>query len=241
MSGKVKLTWKSLALPTSLALLLAFGSATAARADHACWIDLTIPTWTCSYPVSVNAFGGNQAMLVARLSGYTTMVVRVDSCNPTGFSVNIGDSPSNDGGGGDKAHTRHDAEVQLSGSDFSAFRSEYNPGEVHRAVGVVQGGCTIQQFLIREDYAEFDPNINAVGDPLIQVPHWALFDLPPSYGEYDAEDPNGMQLETLFIGLNRVVDMSVFPRTGTGVRRACVYLSTAFYPNPASVTAACGF
>lgn len=237
----VQLSRKPLSFSLALASLFVVGGATAAKADHACGIDLTVPTWTCTYPVSVNAFGGNQALLVARLSGYTTMVVRVDACNPTGFSVNIGDSPTNDGGGGDKGSTQHDAEVQINGLDFSAFKSDYNSGEQYRGVGAAPSGCSVQQFLLRNDYAEFDPNVNLAGDYVHQVPHWALFDFP-FYDEYDAEDPNGYQAEVIFIGLNRVVDLNMFPsRTGTGVRRACVYLSTAFYPNLSNVTAACGF
>ena len=43
---------------------------------------------------------------------------------PTGHSVNIGDSPTNDGHGGDAFSTLFDAELMLQGDDLTAFGSE---------------------------------------------------------------------------------------------------------------------
>lgn len=46
---------------------------------------------------------------------------------PAGFSVNIGDSPTNDGYGGDDWSTRFDAELHIHGRDLTAFGAE-RPG-----------------------------------------------------------------------------------------------------------------
>jgi hypothetical protein len=46
---------------------------------------------------------------------------------PRGFSVNIGDSPTNDGYGGDEWSTRFDAELEIVRRDLTAFGSE-RPG-----------------------------------------------------------------------------------------------------------------
>ena len=46
---------------------------------------------------------------------------------PSGFSVNIGDSPTNDGQGGDDWTTRFDAEIDVLYRDLTAFGSE-RPG-----------------------------------------------------------------------------------------------------------------
>jgi hypothetical protein len=46
---------------------------------------------------------------------------------PTGYTINVGDSPTNDGHGGDAWSTRFDAELMLLNRDLTAFGSE-EPG-----------------------------------------------------------------------------------------------------------------
>jgi hypothetical protein len=222
----------------TFAVLLAFTLLGTARADDACFINVAGNTASCP----TNPFvwvNGNRAIAPVDVNGYASVILRVYTCNPSGYSVHIGDSPSSNGGGGDSGSTQHDAELQLLDSTLSVFRSDYFQGEEARRLSATSSGCVTQQYLIRNDYAEFDPNVNVAGDFITQVPQYALFDFIP-YDEYDAEDPNGNYAHQIYIGLNRVYYLWPTDRIGSGVQYACIYRSTSFYPNLATVTSACG-
>jgi len=47
------------------------------------------------------------------MTGRSTLGMSITLCNPTNWVVNLGDSPSNDGGGGDATQFSNDAEIQI--------------------------------------------------------------------------------------------------------------------------------
>lgn len=169
--------------------------------------------------------------------------VLVNVCNPTGWTVNVGDSPSNNGGGGDGATTRHDAEAELNGSTLNVFYSDIGGTGLHSQLtgAVATSGCSSQQWTVIQDGLSYDDDGNTADAPratasgsLAAGTH--LFDFPP-YNEADSEDSSSLDADKLYLGLNRTIGSSI--RTGTGVNRACIFLSTAVSPSPSVIAAAC--
>src|SRR5687768_10590506 len=61
-------------------------------------------TLTCSGDVgetAIQALAGERARLVVDMTNATELRVAFELCDPDGYVLNIGDSPSNNGGGGD--------------------------------------------------------------------------------------------------------------------------------------------
>lgn len=236
---------------SALTLLLTPGFAAAQDEDlekalsggnYSCVIN-TSGVDNCDYfNVSVGYTGGSTRTAVLDLNAsflWTTAIVRVETCNATGWSFHLGDSPSNNGGGGDGAQTRHDAEVQAFNTTLTAYRSDFNIGAECSAVGPTNPtGCVIQQYLVRNDFLQFDPNVNTFGDPITTCSDVYLFDFP-AYDEADNEDPAGNYADFLYLGLNRTYGSAA--RSGSGITKACVFLSTSATPAAATIAAECGF
>jgi hypothetical protein len=179
-----------------------------------------------------------------RLQVWKTFVLRVEVCDGNDWIVHIGDSPSNNGGGGDAGDTDHDAEVQLFDRTVTLFRSGVGaPAALTPCQFEVPAatGCVVQDWIVREDELVFDSNAHA-SNPLAfcAVPY--LFEFPP-YDEADGEDPGGWWSASLFVGLNRVYDATSYAanRYGTGVTQACLFLSSSTAPSSSEVDQACGF
>lgn len=169
--------------------------------------------------------------------------VLVDVCNPTGWTVNVGDSPSNNGGGGDGSSTRHDAEAEMNGSTLSVFYSDIGGTGLHTQLtgAVATSGCSTQQWTVIQDGLSYDDDGNTadaarVGARGSLAAGTHLFDFPP-YNEADSEDSSGADADDLYLALNRTVGSA--SRSGTGVNRACIFLSTSVSPTPATIAAAC--
>jgi hypothetical protein len=172
---------------------------------------------------------------------WNAVIVRVEICNGGGYTVNIGDSSTNNGHGGDAGSTRHDAEIHSKGTTLYAYRSDIGgSGELLRVSGpdVLPVPCAAQQWTVAEDHFSFDPEVSvpynetAMNDP-------ALFDFP-HYDEADSEDPSHLEENTLFVSLNRVISWHP-SRTGKGVQRACFHLSSGAAPTLNDVEQRCGF
>jgi hypothetical protein len=160
------------------------------------------------------------------------MAVRVYSCDPSGWSFHIGDSSTNDGGGGDALSTQHDAELQVNGSTITVFGSEFitqhsSVASVTSTYGV-PSGCSIQEYRIYNHYVWVDPSVSVSGNESSWFHYFFDF---PRYDEADSEDTGYCDGNTtyhceerkLYIGLNRTYgDAS---RSGSGVVAACVFLS----------------
>jgi len=230
---------KALQTTPRLALLLVLllflvPRAGSAQGTYSCTLDTGGGSTCDGFNVIANNTGGSTRTAVVNLTGsffWKYMAVRVYSCNPSGWSFHIGDSSTNNGGGGDSFTTQHDAELQVNGSTISVFPSEFASfGSVTSAYSV-PSGCTIQEYRIYNHYVYVDPNVSVASNESAWLHYF--FDFPPyDPGDGDTEDTGycdgnfsyHCQERKLYIGLNRTYgDAS---RSGSGVLSACVFLSS---------------
>ena len=171
---------------------------------------------------------------------WNTFVLRVETCDPQGWTVHIGDSPTNNGGGGDAGSSNHDAEAQSRDNILSVFESDLGTGaETCRFTGPVSPtGCIVQQYFVQNDFFEFDPAVSLPFNPLSICGNGDIFDFNP-YDEADAEDPSGLYEDKLYVGLNQTYGSA--SRNGSGIKRACFFLATSTNPTDAQIGAVCGF
>lgn len=209
---------------------------------YSCNVTVTGGTYTnCSNPVTVINSGTNRRVLNIDLNqgfNWRTVIVRYRVCNASGWTWNVGDSPTNNGYGGDAFDTEHDAEAQALNGTLSVYKSDIGGSSLScQFVGPSNpSGCVTQQITVQEDLLKFDSNTN-LSIPIDTCGGAFLFDFPP-YDEADSEDPSGLYADNLYVGLNQVVDGG---RVGTGVQRACVFLSTSTNPSTSTVNSECRF
>ena len=171
---------------------------------------------------------------------WQTFVLRVETCDPQGWTVHIGDSPTNNGYGGDGGSTSHDAEAQALNNVLSVYESDIGTSSLTcNFTGPANpSGCIVQQYVVQNDYFEYDPAVVVPGNPLSICGNGDIFDVNP-YDEADAEDPTGLFEDKLYVGLNQTYGSS--SRNGTGIQRACFYLSTSLNPSNSQIGSLCGF
>jgi hypothetical protein len=97
-----------------------------------CTINVTGGTHNCSgVPgISVQSLSGGRLLLKLTFTpgqGQTANLAVTYNAAPTGFTVNIGDSSTNDGGGGDGATQSNDAEMMIQGQQLSVFGRDGTP------------------------------------------------------------------------------------------------------------------
>ncbi|HEX9944130.1 MAG TPA: hypothetical protein VGG03_19125 [Thermoanaerobaculia bacterium] len=196
----------------------------------------------CSGAVTIGSISGNQRVATIDLNhtvNWASLSVLTQVCSPSGWTINIGDSPTNNGGGGDGASTNHDAETQILDRVPSVFPSDYlaSPRPLCQ-FPAISTGCSVQEWFLYSDGTSlsFDPEISFGGNEGF-CSNSALFDFP-FYRQSDGEDPNQTWADKLFVGLNRTVGTAT--RSGTGVQRACFVLSTGI-PSQSQVRSLCGF
>ena len=181
-------------------------------------IDLNTNTYTNILPgVSfIIPPGGGKTVLKINTSNSETVCFDVQYDNvPTGWTVNIGDSITNDGWNGDAGTQANDAELQINGSQFDLYGNDYSPSPGARWLKSVpylaQKGETIR-FIVRNGYAEWDDKNGAKGQ--ISSPY--LYALN---GQPDSEGPVNYDI---FAAFNRVIANS--SRAGTGVAKVTITL-----------------
>jgi hypothetical protein len=157
------------------------------------------------------AAGWKQAALrIAIPAGCTqaNVVVEYEGL-PAGWTVNLGDSPTDNGFAGDSGTTEHDAELWV----------------LNEILAVADGGAAPDNPLVRADLALTDGALKLVvkdqfvswGNPYgyVQMPATKnLFAIP------DTSVPAADQ-RAVYLGLNRVI-FGPADRTGCGARRALV-------------------
>ena len=168
---------------------------------------------------------------------WQSFVLRVETCDPSGWTVHIGDSITNNGYGGDSQSTQHDAEVQNFDGVVSSYSSDFGASNLAHQFANPVSGCVVQQYYVANDWFVFDPDAATSGD-LLYAYNPLSFDFP-AYDEADLEDPMGLLEDRLYVGINKTFNAG--SRTGTGVQKACFYLSTSFFVDEAAVAAECGF
>jgi hypothetical protein len=197
--------------------------------------------------VTVTVNSGNQRVVQIDLNqGFTWHSVNLiaDFCTPSGWTLNIGDSPTNNGGGGDSGTTAHDSEVELNGTTLGVYYSDVGGNGPHSTLrnAVSSGGCFTTQWTVIEDAFSFDDDGNTADAPRFAASGrlgtpTSLFDFP-GYNESDPQDTSGIWADDLFVGLNRSIGTST--RSGSGLDEVCFFLSTSATPSAATIDAACG-
>jgi hypothetical protein len=152
-------------------------------------------------------------------TGHQELEVEVEVNDPNGYVLDIGDSKTNDGGGGDWQTTAFDAEldvVERVARRFPLFlyASDLNPGEadaIHIAevpAFFVPEGKTVRRLFIRDRIVRLDDDQQWEDGALFRVSS-----LPPA-------PPDAI----VYIGLNRVIDdmaqWYLVSRVGSGVKKA---------------------
>lgn len=128
--------------------------------------------------------------------------------DPTGFTLNLGDSATNNGHGGNAGTGESEAELQILGNVLTLFSRSYGSGLLDRVAGSklqLENGS--YKVCASDQTATFGQPHASAATPNGR----ALYALP------DPFDGNS----DLFIGLNRVIS-GPGTRIGTGLRRAYV-------------------
>jgi|GEM_PF-2912183 len=149
--------------------------------------------------------------------------VRVEVDGPSGYVLDIGDSSSNDGGGGDWSTTSFDAELDVVERGFAQFplllfASDLNPGEASATQL-----ANVSNFFVREDRTVRHLWISDRTVRLDSGQTWehdALFRVSSS--------PPAPPDAFVYVGLNRVIDdMALWyqvRRVGCGVKKVTFWL-----------------
>lgn len=193
------------------ALMLMSSTATRAEGPGFCFIDLLQNTIDNHSPGAISAvFGPAAGKVVIKVTlnkavtGYSRARFHVHyATSPSGITVNIGDSATNDGGGGDAGTQSNDAEMQMSSDTLSVYGKDATPVAVKNILTVknaVTAGQTIA-FEVRNNAFGWD------GHTLVSDNLYALG------SQIDTEGPVNFDVYAAF---NRVISLSS-PRVGTGV------------------------
>ncbi len=137
---------------------------------------------------------------------------------PTGFTLNLGDSPTNNGYGGNSGGPESASEVQIANQRLSLWTDGFSLGP-----GVVDELATADLRLANGSYKVCVSNQHVTfGQPqsTVSTPNYQLlFALPDTNPGVPAADQY-----KVYVGLNRVIDVlggsPSAGRTGTGLRRA---------------------
>ncbi len=130
---------------------------------------------------------------------------------PKGWTINLGDSPENNGFGGDSGGPESEAELQILDETLSVYSSALAPGIIdllaQEDLGLTDGALEI---VVRNQYVSW-------GQPFsfLDTTNAALLFALPDAGAATAEQ------NTFYLGVNRVVS-GPSSRTGCGVNRVLV-------------------
>ena len=226
MSSKVLRMLTHLVCFTAFLMLLTPG-VSLAQATYTCQISTSGGSTCDNWNISVANTGGNTRTAVINLNAsfaWKYLVVRVRSCNAWGWSFHLGDSVSNNGGGGDARDAQHDAELQAYYSTVTVFASDYYSGLNVTAGGPPSSGCATQEYRIYNHYVWVDPDTSFGGNESAWLHYFFDFPFNGRYDETDSEDVDLSELNKIYLGLNRTYADPF--RNGGGAVEACVYLST---------------
>jgi len=129
---------------------------------------------------------------------------------PCGWTVNLGDSATNNGFGGDAGTSPpFNAELQILNENLSVYNGSSNPALVDNlATAHLALTDAALKFVVKDQFVSW-------GNPytFLQTPNNKIL--------YDLTNPSDRDPRTLYLGLNRVI-ASTAGRTGYGARRALV-------------------
>lgn len=209
----------------SMSLGMGWGSSAEASENEStsCTIDLVANTHTCSgigaLRFILSPSGGKTVVtlkLDPRTSGFFQARFDVTyNAEPSGFTVNIGDSATNDGGGGDARTQSNDSELQIFFRQFSLVgNDDSTPSRVLRVLeGFAENGKTIS-FTVSNNHVDWRTAAGATG--AVDSPFIYALD-----GQPDGEGPINYDIYAAF---NRVIGDP--GRSGSGVSRVVITFVT---------------
>jgi hypothetical protein len=138
--------------------------------------------------------------------------LRFETCDPQGLWLNLGDSPSCNGGGGDDTQFSNDAELELRNSSLWLFANDYGRPASKTSKFLTEGagfvasaGCSTRTLI--------------VGDGLLHSAQPAIDVRSPFALRLDpAVDDEGKPDRRWYLGINRSVGSSAPDRSGSGLK-----------------------
>lgn len=146
--------------------------------------------------------------------------------NPTGYSLNIGDSRTNNGWSGDAGTQSHDAELQVQNNSFTVFGSDYMPGSKQLTLPADGDSDPKAQenFFKSGKRTRIRINHNKVSwwfgsESESQA---KVLTSPYLFNLNDSADAEGSSQPEIHIGLNRTIYSA--SRSGSGITTVYIYL-----------------
>ena len=125
-----------------------------ATCAYSCVIDVGQETTDCNVATATVVFDGdNRGRASIDASGFRGVELEIEICDPSDWVFNVGDSISNNGGGGDGGDSSHDSELFIQDTTLSIFASDSsaNTVPVRSENGYVSAtGCTTRVVRIRD-------------------------------------------------------------------------------------------
>jgi hypothetical protein len=177
-------------------------------------------------PADSDGDGFHEAVLKVNLDpswGYTKMRVVLDYAGtPAGFTLNIGDSATNNGGGGDGATQQRDAEMQIEGQTLSVFASDLG-GSPTGATRLAQTSMSLQDSGLKVCVADMFLSYGGAYSDL------DFSSCPPGadllYALAGQPDNEGFVNYDVYVGLNRVIfGAPANGRIGSGLAKVYITL-----------------
>lgn len=230
-------------LALSLLAVPAFAGQTTAN-NYQCTVSAAAGTHDCSGPIVVSGSGSQRTAAINLAGGYVRLDALVDVCNPSDYWMHFGDSPTNDGNGGDYLDTDHDAELHTYGTSLYALGTSNNQTATPEYTDITNNvlpasGCHQVQFTVLESEVRFDDDGNTADTPMYTLLSPRGFESAP-YNETDVEDSDSSDANRWYAGINRVYYLGANPgRTGSGTQKACFVLSKSTNPPAATISDLC--
>jgi hypothetical protein len=161
--------------------------------------------------------------VIVDMNGYSVMKVDLVAVDPSGFVLDIGDSPCVNGGGGDCGANFNDAELDVQADPNGQVSLRMYPSDLIPRIGNSTILATIPEFFAAQGKSEHTIYVKdriVCTDSVSCIEHDALFRI-------NAEDRESHAPDSLwYLGLNRVVeDASIgFERVGSGLRTVTLTL-----------------
>ena len=220
-----KMKWLLVLLLVPLFLANLGLSAMGGQGREVCSIDLTTGENNCRGPVRIenlspSSSGYYQALL--SLHGCGCFKIILETSNVFGNWLNLGNSPTNDGFGGDAGTFSHDSELNvhdrtlfISGNDYGHMRCpNITPYYVRVENFTASSGVVTLQVHPGFVRIESMPNHNVVTLPSCYSQEPCIF----ACGN-GPDREHGFNDDVFWLGLNRVV---LGTRTGSGVRKVTI-------------------
>lgn len=171
-------------------------------------IDAGVITSSCSSGLSndISVVSSTNGLVVeVDMQNWKKLQVGTRIQNPQAYAMNIGNSPSNDGWGGDRSHFSNDSEMHLYNSSVYVYGNDNIGGSLLHSQGgaVPTTGLPVIWATICDGYFNwyaYEP-ISNQGNNFTVTDSVGLFQIDGN--EYD-QNPNGNDTK-LYIGLERTI------------------------------------